>query len=212
MKKALLAASLILTSTCVSPVYSHCGTCVARACPDACSIERPALNEDVEAALNAQLKLELESSYLYLGMSTYFSQKGLGGFAHWFKLQSEEEYDHAMKVYNFMLDRGVTIHLPDLAGPKFDYSSPIHAVEVGLAHEIHVSQTIKDIYGLAQDAREYDTAEFVLWFLKEQVEEENLFEGILTKLRMLENAHPAALLFLDYEMAQRAAASGGCGC
>lgn len=212
MKKSLLTALLIASCTWTAPAISFCGPCAAASTTRVYNSVRPAMNEDMEAALNAQLQLELESSYLYLGMSTYFAQRGLEGFAHWFKLQSEEEYAHAMKVYDFMLERGASVILPDIKGPSISYASPIQAFEIGLAHEVHVSQTIKNIYGLAQDVREYDTAEFVLWFLKEQVEEENLFEGILMKLHMLEDAHPAAMLLLDNEMAQRAAAGSGCGC
>ena len=176
-------------------------------------VVRPAMHQDMARALNDQFALELESSYLYLGMATYFAEQGLDGFAQWFRVQAEEENEHAMKVYQFMLERGVEIQLPPLGAPSTSYASPIEALEVGLSHEIHVSQVIKSEYALSQELEEYDAGEFVLWFLREQVEEENLFQGVLGRLYLISDAHPAALLLLDRDMGERASfGSCGCGC
>lgn len=166
-------------------------------------VVRPAMNSEMVEALNHQFKIEIDSAYLYLGISTYFAEQGLDGFAHWLQLHSQEEMEHAMKVYNFLLDRGAAINLPVLQAPKTSWESPIDAFEEALSHEIYVSQTIKSEYALAQKLQEFDAGEFVLWFLSEQVEEENLFEQVLNKLYLIEDAHPAALLLLDIEMGKR---------
>lgn len=166
-------------------------------------IVRPEMQAEMANALNHQLKIEMESAYLYLGISTYFAEQGLDGFAHWLSLHAKEELEHAMKVYNFLLERGVSIALPVLDSPKTSWESPIDAFEGALSHEIYVSQTIKSEYALSQSLQEYDAGEFVLWFLREQVEEENLFESVLNKLYLLQDAHPAALMLLDIEMGKR---------
>lgn len=167
------------------------------------NVVRPPMNEIIADALNQHLKLEMESSYLYLGMSTYFAEQNLDGFAHWFQLHSQEEFEHAMKVHNFMLQRGVPINLPELEAPSTEWDSPTAVLEASLAHEIYVSQTIKSMYGLALGLKEYDAAQFTLWFIKEQVEEEDLFESILNRLYLIEDQNSTALMLLDIEMGKR---------
>ncbi len=166
-------------------------------------IVRPVMQDEMVNALNHQFKIEMDSAYLYLGISTYFAEQGLDGFAHWLTLHAKEELEHAMKVYNFLLDRGVDIVLPILEAPKTSWESPIDAFEQALSHEIYVSQTVKNEYALSQSLQEYDAGEFILWFIREQVEEENLFESVLNRLYFIQDAHPAALMFLDIEMGKR---------
>jgi ferritin len=166
-------------------------------------IIRPAMHEEMAGTLNGQFQVEMESAYLYLGISTYFAEQGLDGFAHWMSLHAKEELDHAMKVYNFLLDRGVKIELPVISAPATKWDSPVAAFETALTHEIFVSQLIKQEYAMSQELQEYDTGEFVLWFLREQVEEENLFESVLNRLYLIEDSHPAALMLLDLEMGKR---------
>lgn len=167
------------------------------------AVVRPVMHQEMAKALMDQLKIEMESAYLYLGISTYFAEQGLDGFAHWFSHHAEEEWSHAMKVHQFLLDKGVRVELPELASPATQWDSPIAAVEESLTHEISVSQAIKREYELALELKEYDVAEFLHWFLHEQIEEENLFETVLNSLYLIEGAHPAALLALDLEMAKR---------
>lgn len=167
------------------------------------TVVRPAMHSDMASALNSQFKLEMESAYLYLGMSTYFAEKNLKGFSHWFYLHAQEELTHAMKVYNFLLDRGVPVAVPDLHAPMTKWDSPIHVLETALSHEILVSQAVKGEYALALELQEYDACEFVLWFLKEQVEEEELFEMVLNRLYMIDGEPLSALLILDIELGKR---------
>ena len=56
------------------------------------------LKDKIQKALNVQMNLELSSSYLYLSMAAYFESENLNGFSHWMKVQSGEEYGHAMKI------------------------------------------------------------------------------------------------------------------
>lgn len=166
-------------------------------------VERPAIHDDLVNALSYQLRLELESAYLYLGMSTYFAENNLEGFSKWFSIHSQEELSHAMKVYQFLLDRGIPIIFPELPAPKTKWESPTAVFEEALAHEILVSQAIHSEYSIAQELKHYDVVEFLLWFVKEQVEEESLFESVLSKLYMIQGADPIAMLLLDRELGKR---------
>lgn len=164
------------------------------------------LHPEIADALNQQLHLEFESSYMYLGMSTYFLDQDLDGFSKWFRLQAREELQHAMKVYDYLQDRDADVTLPALMQPSTNYSSPLDAVSAGLEHEQKISLRVNELYGMAQREGEYDTAVFLQWFLEEQVEEEGLFKRVVNQLRRIEAAGDLApLLILDTELGKRGA-------
>jgi ferritin len=159
--------------------------------------------ESLQALLNEQFIRELESSDLYLSLCNYFEAVGLSGFAHWMRLQAKEEQEHAMKIFDFMHERGVDVELAALAKPESTFSSPIDAMEQGLAQEHGNSLAIKGIYGAAQKAEEFDLVNFMNWFLEEQVEEEDSLLRVITDMKRAA-ADTTALLFLDRELAKRA--------
>jgi ferritin len=171
--------------------------------------QRREMSPQMRQGLNDQIKAELESAYFYLGVATYFDQLSLDGITHWFRKQGEEELEHAMKIYDYMRDRGVSITLPNIDAQATRYDSPLEAFEMSLDHERHVSVLIHDLYALSQKMEEYDTGAFVQWFLNEQVEEENMFSGLVDKVRMgVESGNPnLALLMLDKELAARTEAA-----
>jgi ferritin len=164
---------------------------------------RRIMADTMKEGLNKQFLAEMESSYIYLGIATYFESLSLSGFADWFRVQSQEELSHAMRVYDFLRDRGAEIQLPALRAPSTQYGSPLHAFETGLAQEQDISLLIQELYGIAHDLREFDAATFLQWFLKEQVEEENLLGGIISKLKLGADSMGTTLLFLDKELGQR---------
>ncbi|MBB64792.1 MAG: ferritin [Waddliaceae bacterium] len=168
------------------------------------------MSAEMTKALNAQLKAELESAYIYLGMAKWFDEQNLSGFAHWFRIQSEEEMTHFKKVYDFMQDRGVQVVLPSLEAPNSDFDSIVDVFLDGLKREQELTVQIHEIYSLAQDLREYDAGSFVLWFLQEQVEEENLFLSYIDHLIRIggHDADPAAILWMDRELGNRAPEQG----
>ncbi|MCB1135996.1 MAG: ferritin [Chlamydiia bacterium] len=157
---------------------------------------------ELQAQLNDQFMRELDASYLYLSLSNYFEAIGLSGFAHWMKAQCQEEQEHAMKIFAFMHDRGVEVELAGLAKPVCEFSSPLDALERGLAQERFNTLSIKSIYGAAQKAEEWDLVTFMNWFLHEQVEEENSFCKLITDVKR-GSADQSVILFLDRELAKR---------
>lgn len=153
-------------------------------------------------ALNKQINEEGFSSYLYLSMVTYFEVENLKGFAHWFRTQVQEEMFHVMKFYNFILERGGEPKLDAIEKPKYGWDSPIQLFEEALAHERHITECIDNLVDAAIEEKDHAARNLLNWFVDEQVEEEDQFNEILDKLRMIGD-NKAMLLMLDGEMAQR---------
>jgi ferritin len=162
-------------------------------------------------AINAQIKNELQSHYIYLAMAAYFETTAYKGFGEWMRVQSREEYGHAMKLFDYLRSRNAPIQLQTLDAPKNGFSSkPIEVFKISLAQEEMVTQQINDLYELAQKEKDYATLQFLMWFLQEQVEEENTVSDFIDRLK-LAGDDPAGLLRLDDEARRRAMAVAGGG-
>lgn len=160
------------------------------------------LTQKMLEAMNEQIRKEFESAYIYLGMAAYFDAKNLPGFAHWMKIQFEEELAHTFKIYDFVNDRGEHVSLGGVAKPTSDYESPLAAFQAALKHEQHISKSIHDLYDLADAEKDHASQQFLHWFIEEQVEEEKNAEEIVETLTMVEG-NPQAILMLDRELGQR---------
>jgi ferritin len=160
------------------------------------------LRKKVQDALNAQLVAEYYSSYLYLSMSAYFENQTLKGFAHWMRVQAQEEMTHAMKFYDHIVDRLGRVELKPVDGPKTEWRSPLAAFQEAHAHEVKVTAMINDLLELANKEKDTATAAFLQWFVTEQVEEEAQTDEIVQKLKLVGDVAPA-LLMLDAVLGQR---------
>ena len=162
----------------------------------------------VHKAINAQIKNELQAHSNYLGMSAHFEDSPYLGFAKWMRNQSAEEHAHAMKLFDFLRERNVTIELSGIDAPKTQYGPhPLEVFEIALAQEQGVTRQINDLYELALNEKDYSTLQFLTWFLQEQVEEENVVSDIIDRLR-LAGDNAAGLLRLDAEAARGVAMTG----
>lgn len=162
------------------------------------------LTPELQQALNQQINLELASAYTYLSMTAYFENRSLNGFGHWMRLQHQEEHGHAMKIYDFIQDRGGKIVLEAIAKPPADFKTPLDAFEQSLAHEVKVTASINSIYGFAHEMKDYATVAFLKWFIDEQVEEEKNASEMVNRLK-LAGDNPNALLLLDSQAGARSA-------
>ena len=160
------------------------------------------LTEKMEAALNGQVNAELYSSYLYLAMATYFAEKDLPGFANWMRIQVAEEQFHAMKMYDYVLERGGKVSLGAIEAPPGGWKSPLEVFEETLKHEQKVTGLINDLVYLARDERDNASEIFLQWFVAEQVEEEDNASTIVGQLKLIEGS-PQALFLFDRELGQR---------
>ena len=162
------------------------------------------MDSKVQKSLNEQINHELESAYIYLAMCAHFEAENLAGFAHWMKLQAQEEMAHAMRIFEYMNDRGARVTLEAIAQPPTTFDTPLSVFEKALEHERHISGTINQCYEIAVAAHDTATQVMLQWFVTEQVEEEKNAGQAVDQLRMAGD-NRAALLFVDRQMAARAA-------
>ncbi len=160
------------------------------------------LPDKIAEALNNQVKEELFSAYIYLSMSAYFEAQNLPGFAKWMRMQSQEELQHAMKIFDFINERGGTVALQAIAQPPVEYESAEAAFQQALKHEQHISHCIHQIYALASTENDYPTQVMLHWFIEEQVEEEQNVGLALEMIKRTEG-RPWALLVLDNQFGKR---------
>jgi ferritin len=166
------------------------------------------MSDALATKFNDQITLELESSIAYLQMAAYFDARSLKGMAQWMRVQSDEERLHALKFFDFVLDRGNEVTIGQIAAPTMDIGSARSAFEMALAQEERVTASIKELYRVATE--EIDAASYPLlqWFLEEQVEEESTVSEIVDRLGFVGD-DGGALLELDRELAARPAGGGG---
>lgn len=160
------------------------------------------LSKEMQGALNAQITREFHASYLYLAMSAYCETKSFEGFAKWLQLQSQEEWEHGMRLYKHILDRGGTVVLDAIEAPPSEFGTPLEVFEKVLAHEQKVTKLIDELYAKAAEEKDYATQIELQWFVTEQVEEERNAEHIIALLKMVD-AREAALLVLDKHLGKR---------
>ena len=160
------------------------------------------MNKKVHELLNRQINKEFYSAYLYLDFSNYFKRVGLDGFANWYKIQAEEERDHAMLFYQYLQNENAEVTLEAIAKPDKEFEAHIDVLKAGLEHEIYVTSLINDIYAAAYDVRDFRTMQFLDWFVKEQGEEEKNADGLVKKFELY-GTDPKSLYMLDAEMGAR---------
>jgi ferritin len=160
------------------------------------------LSPELTRAYNDQIQLEFESSFAYLQMGADFELRSLPGMASWMRLQSGEEYGHAMKFIQFVLNRGGKLELKALGAPAATPDSVIATFEAALHHEQRVTKAIHELYSRALDGHDYSSLPLLQWFVNEQVEEESTVSTILDRLRMVGDDR-TGLLFLDRELGAR---------
>lgn len=160
------------------------------------------LSEKLEAALNEQINAELWSAYLYLSMSAYFAADGKPGFANWFKVQFQEEQDHAMKFVNYIVERGGKVKLMPIAQVNHVWDSPLAAFQDTLDHEQKVTAMINNLVTIAREEKDYATENLLTWFVNEQVEEEATATSYIDALKMIKD-NGFGIYTLDKELHQR---------
>lgn len=161
-----------------------------------------ALNDALLKALSEQITLELESSIVYLQLGITLEDRDLPGMASWMRLQSDEERDHAAKFIAHVTDRGSRPQIGPIAAPQDVGDSVIAAFEASLAHEQKVSESIRELYRLAQAEGDIDVIPLLHWFIEEQIEEEATVSEIVGRLRLIGD-DGAGLLRLDAELGSR---------
>ena len=160
------------------------------------------LSPKLEAALNQQINEEYYSSYIYRSMVAYFESKNLDGCAHWMRMQADEEHMHALKIFNYVLERGGKVELQTVKAPPHEWDSPVAAFEAALEHEKLMTKHIAELADLALEERDHATNNVMQWYVSEQVEEESNVDDIVNKLHLVGDSG-AGLFMIDRELKTR---------
>ena len=160
------------------------------------------LDRKVIDLLNDQINKEFYSAYLYLDIANYFTENDLDGFANWYTIQAQEERDHAMLFLRYLQSNGIPVELKAIDKPGEVFSSHLAPLEVGAKHERYVTSLIHAIYEAAYDVRDFRTMQFLDWFVKEQLEEEENADKMVSKYKLFGD-DPKSLYLLDQELSAR---------
>ena len=160
------------------------------------------MNAKVHELLNQQINKEFYSAYLYLDFSNYYERVGLDGFANWYRIQAQEERDHAMLFYDYLQNNDELVELDAIAKPDKVFTDNMGPLKAALEHERYVTSLIDTIYAAAYEVKDFRTMEFLNWFVKEQGEEETNASDMITKMELF-GTDPKSLYMLNNELAAR---------
>lgn len=160
------------------------------------------LNSNIVELLNKQINKEFFSSYLYLDVSNYYISQNLEGFGNWFKIQSQEEKDHALLFMSYVQNNDAQVALSAINAPSLnpkDFKSPLVTAQ---GHEQMITKSINEIYGQAADNKDYRTMQFLDWFIKEQGEEEKSINDLNSRFELF-GSDMRNLYMMDSELLTR---------
>lgn len=160
------------------------------------------LKEKISQLLNEQVNKEFYSAYLYLDMSNYYIENGLDGFGNWYKVQAQEERDHAMLFIQFLQNNSEKVTLDKINAPDITFDGFDVPLAESLKHEQFVTASINNIYDEAYQIKDYRTMQFLDWFIKEQGEEEKNAEDLITKYKVF-GTDSKGLYMLNQELGTR---------
>jgi ferritin len=160
------------------------------------------ISKTMQDALNAQIGVEQYSAQLYLSMSAHCEGKSFRGFAHWLRVQAGEETAHAVKLVDFLLDRGGKLELHPVAAPPHEFGGIIQVFEQTLAHEKTITAKINALFELARAEKDYASEITLNWYVTEQVEEESTVGQIVDHLNAVGDKG-GGIWYLDSRMGKR---------
>ncbi|UYP45398.1 hypothetical protein NEF87_001683 [Candidatus Lokiarchaeum ossiferum] len=137
------------------------------------------LSKEMESAMNKQIVEELHSAYIYLGISRWAEERSMHHYASWMHLQAKEEFAHAEKFMKFITERGGHVELGTLEAVKSEFENTEETIKLSIGHEQFITSKIHELMDLAQSTKDYPSIEFLNWYVKEQVEEEDAANDLL---------------------------------
>ncbi|BCS32877.1 ferritin [Luteitalea sp. TBR-22] len=168
------------------------------------------MSSRVYEAINDQVNNELSASHSYLAMSGVCEQLNFPGAAHWFRVQSEEERGHALRLFDFIHARNYGVTLRQIHVETVPVRTLLEVFRASLAQEEQVSKQIDALYEIAMQEKDFAAVVEMQWFVTEQVEEEKSARDVIAKLEMA-GSDARALLEIDRELGARAGEGGGTG-
>lgn len=160
------------------------------------------MDSKVASLINEQINKEFYSAYLYLDFANYYASVGLDGFENWYKIQAQEEMDHAMLFYQYLHNNDEKVTLEAIEKPDKVFEDNMAPLKAGLEHEKYVTSLINNIYAAAFEDKDFRTMQLLDWFVKEQGEEEKNAADLITKLELF-GSDAKGLYALNSELASR---------
>lgn len=160
------------------------------------------LDQKVIELLNDQINKEFYSAYLYLDIANYYIDNDLDGFGNWYTIQAQEERDHALLFLKYLQSNSIKVDLKPIDKPTEEFDSHLDPLLAGAKHERYVTSLIHDIYDAAYSVKDFRTMQFLDWFVKEQLEEEENADKLVNKYKLFGD-DPKSLYLLDQELAAR---------
>lgn len=160
------------------------------------------ISEQLHKALNEQINAEMWSAYLYLSMSLDADNKGFKGVANWFYIQYKEELAHARIFMNYLNSRDCKVELLPIAEVPTSWESVLDMFIQTLEHEKKVTSLINNLAAIAHDDRDFASTNRLVWFINEQVEEEESAREMIDALKAVEG-NKYGMYMLDKELGSR---------
>lgn len=163
------------------------------------------VTKNIEKALNEQIKKEEHSSRIYLSMASWCERNGYPGASDWLFKQTEEERMHMLKLLHYLNDRGGVVLVDQLEAPPAKFKSLLDVFQQVLKHEEYISASINNLYAICVKEKDFTTANYLQWYINEQIEEERTARSILDQIN-LAGAEKGGLFHIDKELANEAKA------
>lgn len=160
------------------------------------------ISEKINNILNEQINKEFYSGYLYLSISAYLKELGLKGFASWLRIQSKEEVEHGLRIFDYIINCNSFVTLKQIHMPDFEFNGVLSVFRKIYEHEKSITSSIMTVAKLAEDECDRTTLNFVDWFIEEQVQEEENIKDIIKRLELF-GEDKVALLLIDRELGER---------
>jgi ferritin len=137
-----------------------------------------------------------------MALGAYFSERNLKGFAHWMRLQAQEEIQHSARLFDHVVDRNGKIDFAAIAAPPKTWKTPVEAVQAAYTAETTNTKQINTIMDLAIKENDHATRVILQWFVEEQVEEESSALELVEQVKLAHKS-PSAMFILDRELGTR---------
>lgn len=159
------------------------------------------ISQQINDSINEQIGHEMFNSHLYYQIEGYFESRNLHGFGQFFKTQGDEtgEQLHARKFIDYINDRNGVVEMPSIDKPSVSFDSIESVMMAYLNQEEDTTSRLYNIQKIAIEIEDYTTRDFLIWFLNEQIEEENTAQTMLSKAQLIKE-NPTAILLWNNEL------------
>ena len=160
------------------------------------------LSKTLTVALYDQMTKEAHAAQIYLSYGAWAEHEGYGGIANFLFRHAQEERNHMMKIFEYILKRGAEVKVTGIPAPPPNPKNVNNCFEKVFEHEVDNTKAIYKIAKMSHDEGDWATWNFMQWLVKEQTEEETLAMELLDKVKIAggEKAESNTLYVLDRDL------------